>query len=119
MLFWNNKALIVNKEFQNDPAVVEISHKRTMRKRVFYKATSTCIIAPPFHPGFYVSTNSVPYIRAEAKQHHKLDTAWTSHWFLAQRYAKQALQAMFVEPEEPENPLEIDDEHVTAQDRDA
>eukprot|EP00975_Prorocentrum_lima_P039633 8327967-Prorocentrum_lima.AAC.1 len=50
MLFWNNKALVVNNEFQNDPDVIEISHKRVMRKRVFYRATSTCIIAPPFHP---------------------------------------------------------------------
>eukprot|EP00975_Prorocentrum_lima_P069808 12928453-Prorocentrum_lima.AAC.1 len=25
---------------------------------------------------------------------------------------------MFIDPEEPENPLEIDDEHITAEDRD-
>eukprot|EP00975_Prorocentrum_lima_P039596 8320242-Prorocentrum_lima.AAC.1 len=59
MLFWSNKALVASNEFREAPEVKEITLGRVNRTRVFYMASSTSVIAPPLHPGFFISLHSV------------------------------------------------------------
>eukprot|EP00975_Prorocentrum_lima_P009057 1927226-Prorocentrum_lima.AAC.1 len=76
MLFWGGSPLITAPIPADLRNVRAITRKRAEKVRVFFQETSTTILKPPYHPGYFIRPNYIKPLAGFLRQHHKVDVSW-------------------------------------------